>query len=99
MARQAVAGGLPGQVFYKDPDAFLDYKIDWTSELGSDTILSSTWVAQTGISAELPSHTPTTATVWLRGGTLGQSYAVVNRITTAGGRVDDRTLRVVIRSH
>ena len=34
-------------------------------------------------------------TVWLSGGAVGLTYAVTNRITTAGGRTDERTLSIV----
>lgn len=37
------------------------------------------------------SNTPTRTTVWLSGGIAGQSYTVNNRITTSGGRTNDRS--------
>jgi len=37
------------QQFIKDPDAVLDYKIDCTSWLNGDIIITSTWILQTGI--------------------------------------------------
>ena len=30
-------------------------------------------------------------------GTAGQSYAVINRITTSANRIDDRTIQIVVR--
>lgn len=44
-----------------------------------------------------PSFTNTTTTVWLRGGTAGTTYQVVNRIRTAGGRQYDWTYTVEVR--
>lgn len=85
---------------YKDPDALLDYGFDWSLWLQpGDTISSSTWQVEDGLTASTPSHTATTTTVWLSGGTAGRSYQVTNRITTAGGRTDERTMvvRVVQR--
>ena len=81
---------------YKDPDAVLDFKMDWTAALSavSDTIVSSQWLADSGITIDSQTNDSTTATVWLSGGTAGISYAVTNRIVTAAGRTDDRTILV-----
>lgn len=83
--------------FNKDPDARLDYMVDWTSWLDGDTITNSVWVVPDGITDEADTFTDTTATIWLSGGSLGSSYEVVNRITTAAGRIDDRTITIKIR--
>ena len=84
--------------FIKDPDEVLDYVRDWTAVLDGDTIATSTWTPPTGITVDSNSHTDTTATAWISGGTLGQSYDVLNRVTTAGGRTFDKTLRFIIRA-
>ena len=78
----------------KDPDAVLDYGIDWGDWLTdvSDTISTSTWTAPAGITKDSDTHNDTTTTIWLSGGTAGSSYSLVNHITTAGGREDDQTL-------
>jgi hypothetical protein len=86
--------------FRKDPDAVLDYKWDWSAWLAaeSDAISTSTFLPVDGLTfgtgGQSPTHDSTTATVWLSGGTVGSSYEVTNRITTTGGRTDDRTARV-----
>ena len=83
--------------FTKDPDAVLDYSIDWSKWLAGDQIQTSDWsVSGTGLQASDESNTTTRATVWLSGGALGQSYTVTNRITTSGGRTDDRSFTVKI---
>jgi hypothetical protein len=82
--------------FIKDPEARLDYQIDWSTWLGADTISASTWSATSGITIDSDANTTTTATVWLSGGTLGQTYEVTNHITTAAAREDDRTLFIRI---
>lgn len=81
-------------VFSRDPDSVLDYLIDWTAWLDTDTIATSTWIVPDGITKASDSHTATTTTIWLSGGTAGTGYPITNRITTAGGRTDDRTIRV-----
>lgn len=84
--------------FTKDPDEVLDYVRDWSAVLDDDTIATSTWTPDTGITVDSSSNTTTTATVWVSCGTLGQTYGVRNRITTAGGRTYDKTLHFTIVS-
>lgn len=87
----------------KDPDATLDWIFDWNLWLGDlETITSATFFVDPGISIDpvLGSNfTQKTATVWLTGGTEGQVYRVTCRISTDGGRIDDRsfTLRCTNR--
>jgi hypothetical protein len=81
-------------MFLKDPDATLDYSIDWSEWLDTDTIISSTWSVPEDLVAEDGSSTTTTSTVWLSGGIAGVSYSVTNQIATAGGRVDERSLSI-----
>lgn len=86
----------------KDPDADLDYTIDWSAWLGSDVIATSTWTMPDGSGIEMhdPSLNPakTQTTVWLRGGTVGGPYRVANHIVTAAGRAEDRSLSVRVQS-
>jgi hypothetical protein len=87
--------------FTKDPDAVLDYQVDWSAWLasalgGADTIATSTWIVPDGITKNSDTHTDNTATLWVSGGTAGTAYNLVNRITTAGGRTNDLTLRLYL---
>lgn len=88
------------QIFDKDSNATLDYAVSWVEWLGADTIATSTWEADDGITIE-ESPAPTAidgiATLWLSGGTTGESYDVTNHIVTAAGREDDRTIRIYVR--
>lgn len=85
------------QTFYKDPSAVLDYQIDWTAWLNGDTISTSAWVATSGVTVDTDSNTDDTATVWLSGGTAGETYIVTNHIVTAAGREDDRRIYIHVR--
>lgn len=78
----------------KDPSDVLDYQIDWSAALGTDTIASSTWTA-TGYTINSNSFTPTTTTVWLAGGPAGVNK-ITNRITTAGGRTIERSVQQTV---
>lgn len=82
--------------FDKDPDSTVDFGFDWSDWLVDDTIASSTWTLQTGLTAGTNSFTDTVTTVWIAGGTAGQQYTAANRITTAGGRTDERTLIITV---
>jgi hypothetical protein len=83
----------------KDPAAVLDYTLDWSTDgwLGIDTIASVVWAVPAGITQTAASNTTTGATVWLSGGTLATSYTVTCRITTAAGRTDERSFRIIIK--
>ena len=80
--------------FTKDPNAVLDYSIDWTRWLAGDQVAASEWIVASGLTKMADSKTSTSATVWLSGGTAGQSYIVTNRITTAAGRTEDRSFTI-----
>lgn len=91
--------------FKKDPDDRLDYGVDWTLWLGSDTIASSEWFVTAPPADATPlaietnppaSNDEKTTKVWVRGGTAGVGYGLTNRIETAGGRQKDRSLQVVV---
>ena len=88
---------MPEQ-FIHDPQAELDYTVDWSKWLGADTIATSTWTVESGLTTESTSNTTTSATIWISGGSAGQSYAVTNRIVTAGGRTDERTIYLKVRN-
>lgn len=87
----------PLRVYQKDPGATLNYTVDWSAWLGADTIATSTFTVPSGITKDAESNTTTTATVKLSGGTDGSDYSVVNRITTAGGLTDERTIQINVR--
>lgn len=75
------------------PASVLDYTIDYSCNLGTDTIVSSSWtVSSTDCILSSPSHTTTTATVFLTGGLAQNIYTLTNTITTAGGRTIQDTL-------
>jgi hypothetical protein len=83
--------------FVKDPHAVLDYTGDWSAWLGDDTIVTSTWDIPDGITLDNEENTTTGVTIWLSGGTAGTRYALVNHITTAAGREDDRTITISVK--
>ncbi len=81
--------------FLKDPQAKLDWGFDWSDWLASgETIVSYVITADTGITVEEDAESGGVVTVWLLGGTAGQSYKCACKITTSAGRIDERTIRI-----
>lgn len=83
---------------YKDPDALVDYGIDWIRWLDGDTILTSVWLLPSGITEDHATNTLSATTIWLTSGTIGISYKLTNRITTALGRIQDQTVVIPVRA-
>jgi hypothetical protein len=93
-----------GAYIQKDPQATLDYSVDWSDWLvGADTIATSTWILGTFTGDAAPLVNTATAsangiaTIFIRGGTDGKIYRITNRITTGSGLTDERYFRLVIK--
>ena len=85
----------------KDPDAVLDYSIDWGAQyLHGDALAESHWVADPaedgGVAIAGSSFDLTHSTVQAGGGVPGRIYRLVNHVVLASGLTDSRsvTLRV-----
>lgn len=81
----------------KDPDAVLDYSIDWGAEyLGGDLLAESEWSATPdepgGVSIVGSHFDATIASVKAGGGVPGRLYRLVNQVVTAAGRTDSRSI-------
>jgi hypothetical protein len=81
----------------KDPDAVLDYSIDWGAEyLGGDLVADSSWVVDPdepgGVTIAGSDFDATTTTVKAVGGLSGRIYKLVNHVTLESGRVDSRSI-------
>lgn len=84
--------------YYKDPDAVLDYGLDWSSWLADgETISTSTWTVPSGITKDSDSNDGTSTTVWLSGGTAGTVYTVANKIVTSTGRTEERSILIQVK--
>jgi hypothetical protein len=87
----------PGDSITKDPDAVLKYVMDWSDWLDTgETISTSTWTVDSGITKDSDTNTTTTATITLSGGTVGEKYRITNRIVTSGSQTDDRSFYVYV---
>lgn len=83
--------------FIKDPSAVLDWMFDWSDWLASgETITNHTITANTGITVDSSAEDAGKVTVWLSGGTAGESYKVACLIETGAGRKDERTIWIKV---
>jgi hypothetical protein len=78
----------------KDPDAVQDFKFVWV--LGDDVITASEFIVD-GATEDSNSFDDTSATIFMSGGAIGMIVKLTNRITTAQGRIYDKTVRIRIR--
>lgn len=81
----------------KDPEAVLDYSIDWGAEyLAGDALADSLWSVgpnEPGGAAIAGSQFDLlVSTVQVAGGVPGKIYRVTNHVTTASGREDSRSI-------
>lgn len=86
--------------FFKDPEAVLDYKFDWSSWLATgETISTKEITATTGITVDSSSitDTNTSVTVWLSGGTADSDYTIECKIVTSDSRTDERKIAILVR--
>jgi hypothetical protein len=97
----------------KDPDAVLDFPFiwsDWLADVSNDTINTYSVSVESGLTLDSSSVNTVALTVegveyaaytvviaWLSGGTVDNTYTVRCRITTNGGRTDDRSIEVYIK--
>lgn len=80
--------------YYTAVHAVVQLRVGWSSWLNGDTIASVAWTVASGLTQESTTNTTTAATIWLSGGTAGTDYEVTCRITTASGRIADRSFVV-----
>lgn len=81
----------------KDPDATLDYSVDWGAEyLADDALSESRWAVAPeevgGIAVASDRFDPRTATVKVESGIAGHVYRLTNHVVTASGRGDSRSI-------
>ena len=86
------ADGYPS--VWMDKDEVDSFTFDWSRDLGSDTISTSTWTGN-GLTVDSSSNTTTAATAVISA--AGDVSEAKNTIVTAGGLTRERTLRVYLR--
>jgi len=93
---------MMSEQFLKDPDATLDYVIDWSAGylMAGEQITASSWfILPQGAAGDLaidniPPELSGVVTVFVSGGVAGRIYQLTNRISTDQGRTDERSLSI-----
>lgn len=81
--------------------ANLDYGLDWSSLLTGvgETITESLWTEASStlnLTNKLISGSKTS--LFVSGGVLHESYTIVNKVTTSLGKVDSRSIKIMIKN-
>ncbi len=84
-------------VLLKDPEAALDYAVDWGLEyLAADTLAQSDWrvtpVEPGGVSVVGSAFDTKVATVTAAGGVSGHLYQLTNHVVLSSGLTDSRSI-------
>jgi hypothetical protein len=88
----------------KDPNAVLDYAIDWGAEyLATDDLLAeSSWSVTPdetdGVVVVASAIEDRMTTVQAGGGVAGRLYRLINRVVTQSGRIDERSLTLRVEN-
>jgi len=83
--------------FTKDPNSTIDFAIDWNQFLVNDTVTGSSWEIPAAFTLQSEGVTSNVTRAFLTGGVAGTDYTITNRITTPGGRIEDRSVLVQVR--
>lgn len=93
----------------KDPDDIIDYSVDWTAQLGTNTISSITWkiydatsgwitwsagAVENGLQHVSNTNTNTVATIYLGLGTAFTTYSIICRMTASDTTVIEQEVRL-----
>ena len=81
----------------KDPEATLDYSVDWGAEyLSGDALATSGWTVspaeEGGVAIVSDRFDLLIATAEVAGGIAGRTYRLTNHVVTAEGREDSRSI-------
>jgi len=82
--------------YLKDPEARVDYAIDWGLYLDGQTIVDSAWSVAPdeagGVAVDEAGFAPERSAARLSGGIAGHSYSVSNLVTLSDGSADARSI-------
>lgn len=85
--------------FKKADQERLDYGINWVDYTTNEgvTITNSTWIVPTGITEVSNSFSTTATSIVVEGGTIGESYKLVNVIETSDPNIiAERSIIIII---
>lgn len=87
----------------KDPDARVDYMMDWSADCpDGQTVTASSWSAAPaepqGLTIHGQSHDLLRTAVTISGGRAGQLYQLSNRVTLSDGQIDEQTIAIRVET-
>ena len=94
----------------KDPNAILDYLVDFASKTNNNggkedylevgeiilTATAFTSAATITIDSVTKVNGNTSVLLWISGGTLNQTYTITTRVVTSLNRTDDRSFQIQV---
>jgi hypothetical protein len=81
----------------KTPTVDKSFSLNWTSYLGALTITASEWDLPAGVAEVDSDFTTTTTSIQLSGGTDGEDYELINRVTLSNTDTEEKTLVIQVR--
>ena len=85
---------------WKDPDSIEDLSIDWSRELGANTLSTSTWATVDNVTIDSETENTTTGVVTvIISGDPSTMSELVNTIVDSAGLKFQRTIRIYGREH
>lgn len=83
------------KVFPKDPDATLDFGVDWSEWLETGEVITGYVItADAGITVDDDGERDGIIVFWLSGGTDGIAYTIACKITTDLERIEERSILI-----
>lgn len=81
-----------------DPDADLDYELDWVDWLPLGDSLAQVTATGVNCTAHTPAVNGTKTTAWVKDAVDGETAVLTFHITTAQGRKEDASIYMKVRS-
>jgi len=85
------------RIYEQHPGSLREYSFDFSDELGTDTISTSTWTLETGLENESDTTDDDnleTSIIISISGTTGESYKALNEIVTVAGHELNKTFYI-----
>ena len=84
---------------FKAPTDEKKYTIDWSNDLGAETISSDVWTIDSGLTDDGQTNDTTTSTIDVSGGTAGYTYKLSCAITTSTADVHVKEIYIRVQNH
>lgn len=82
----------------KVPSDILIFTFNWTTWLAGNTISTSAWAVESGITIDAETNTTTKAAVTLSGGTDGVTYTITDTIVASNGEKKSKHFQIKVET-